>query len=213
MSAVPTSKKRERQSASQVPARHSGEGRRNPESLLSPHLPNLNGKDAASERVVESGVVPLRCVSSKIADGSHNPPPKQASGVPMLSARNISEMGVTFDDFRFITEEAFELERKRVDLLPDDVLLTIVGSIGRTAVVPESPRQFAIQRSVAMIRPRGMDSKFCMYQLQSDRVQKWLREHARGSAQQGVYLKTLANLPMLVVPPSKQRQIVAEIEK
>jgi type I restriction enzyme S subunit len=201
-------KKRERQSASQAPARHSGEGR-NPE--LAPNLPEPSEGDAANESAI--GMVPLKRVSSKIADGSHNPPPKQASGVPMLSARNISEVGIAFDDFRFITREAFELERKRVDLLPGDVLLTIVGSIGRAAVVPESSRQFAIQRSVAMIRPRGLDSKFCMYQLRSDRVPKWLREHARGSAQQGVYLKTLANLPMLVVPLAMQHQIVAEIEK
>jgi type I restriction enzyme, S subunit len=156
---------------------------------------------------------PLREVARKIVDGSHNPPPKQESGFPMLSARNVGWSTIEFSEFRYIAKDAFEAERKRADLQPDDVLLTIVGTIGRAAVIPQSAEQFALQRSVAMIRPNGMDSKFCMYQFLSERVQKWLRDSARGSAQQGVYLKTLGTLPMLVAPLPEQRRIVAEIEK
>lgn len=212
MSTEATRKKRERQSAGPAPARRSVAGRNLvPSSSAHPDI----GRAAAEpeEATAAWREELLKDVASKIADGSHNPPPKQQDGVPMLSARNISANGIEFDEFRFITQEAFEAERKRVDFQPGDVLLTIVGSIGRTAVVPELSRQFAIQRSVAMIRPQGLDSKFCMYQLQSERVQKWLRDRARGSAQQGVYLKTLANLPMLIAPLADQLQIVAEIEK
>ncbi len=131
----------------------------------------------------------------------------------MLSARNVGWGTIEFSKFRYIAEDAFEAERKRANVEPDDVLLTIVGSIGRAAVIPKSAEQFALQRSVAMIRPNGLDSRFCMYQLLSDRVQRWLRNAARGSAQQGVYLKTLGTLPMLVAPLPEQRRIVAEIEK
>ena len=155
----------------------------------------------------------LKDVSRKIVDGSHNPPPKQEMGFPMLSARNIAWGAIEFSEFRYIEKDAFEAERKRADLQPDDVLLTIVGTIGRAAVIPQAAGQFALQRSVAMIRPNGLDSKFCMFQLLSERVQKWLRDSARGSAQQGVYLKTLGTLPMLVAPLPEQRRIVAEIEK
>ena len=156
---------------------------------------------------------PLKDVARKIVDGSHNPPAKQKTGFPMLSARNVAWGAIEFNEFRYITKDAFEAERKRADLQPDDVLLTIVGTIGRAAVIPKSAEQFALQRSVAMIRPNGLDSKFCMFQLLSERVQEWLRSSARGSAQQGVYLKTLGTLPMLVAPFPEQRRIVAEIEK
>ncbi|HEX8834259.1 MAG TPA: restriction endonuclease subunit S, partial [Abditibacteriaceae bacterium] len=157
--------------------------------------------------------VSLREVAEKIVDGSHNPPAKQETGIPMLSARNIAVGAIEYSGFRYISPEAFETENKRTDLRAGDVLLTIVGTIGRAAVIPESAEPFALQRSVAMIRARELDSKFLMYQLLSETVQKWLRAHARGSAQQGVYLKTLGTLPILIAPLDEQRGIVAEIEK
>ena len=155
----------------------------------------------------------LGSITEKIVDGSHNPPPKQPNGYPMLSARNIEWAHIVFTDFRYISKEAFEAEQKRVDLKPGDVLLTIVGTIGRAAVIPDRAQAFALQRSVARLRPKGINSKFCMYQLLSDSVQNWLRNSARGSAQQGVYLKTLSSLPILVAPIEEQYQIVEEIEK
>jgi type I restriction enzyme, S subunit len=152
-------------------------------------------------------------ITEKIVDGSHNPPPKQSSGFPMLSARNVGIGAIEFDQFRYITKEAFELERKRADLRAGDVLLTIVGTIGRAAVIPETGQNFALQRSVAMIRSRELLPKFCMYQFLSPRVQNWLKANARGSAQQGIYLKTLGTLPMFVPRVDEQQRIVAEIEE
>ena len=67
----------------------------------------------------------------------------------MLSARNISWGKIEFNNYRYITKEAFEDEHKRVDIQPGDVLLTIVGTIGRAAVVPEGHEQFALQRQFA----------------------------------------------------------------
>ena len=49
----------------------------------------------------------LRDAVTKLVDGSHNPPPKQERGMPMLSARNIENNRIVFDAFRFITDESF----------------------------------------------------------------------------------------------------------
>ncbi|MGH7788041.1 MAG: restriction endonuclease subunit S [Candidatus Binatia bacterium] len=153
-------------------------------------------------------------VAIKIVDGSHNPPPRSSEGLPMLSARNVLDGEITFDKPRLISQHAFSAERTRVAPQPGDVLLTIVGTIGRAAVVRESVAPFALQRSVALIRPAAsLSSKFCMLQLASQRMQSWLTERARGSAQQGIYLRTLSDLPIWIAPRDEQDRIVAEIEK
>ena len=103
---------------------------------------------------------PLSEVCSRIADGSHNPPKATDTGFPMLSARNIQERRINFDDFRFISEEDFTTEHARTDIATGDVLLTIVGTIGRTAVVKEGIEPFALQRSVAVLKPQAVDSKY-----------------------------------------------------
>ena len=95
----------------------------------------------------------LRDVVTKLVDGSHNPPPKQDSGKPMLSARNIDHGLVNFDAYRFISNESFVLEHARTRIAAGDVLLTIVGTIGRAAVVPDKLAPFALQRSVAVLSP------------------------------------------------------------
>lgn len=156
----------------------------------------------------------LREVVTKLVDGSHNPSPKQDTGLPMLSARNIDRGQVLFDDYRLISESAFASENARTRIAPGDVLLTIVGTIGRTAVVPEGSQPFSLQRSVAVLTPSAnLLPKFLCYQLQSPAIQKHFEANARGTAQKGVYLRTLGQTPVVLPPVDVQREIVAELEK
>lgn len=152
-------------------------------------------------------------VTSKLVDGSHNPPPKQAVGLPMLSARNIENGSIIFDDYRFITEQAFFTEDKRTSISAGDILLTIVGAIGRTAVVPEALEPFTLQRSVAVITPVRLHPKYLMFQFQSPVMQRYFEANARGTAQKGVYLKTLGATSIRIAPLNEQHRIVAKIEE
>jgi type I restriction enzyme S subunit len=132
----------------------------------------------------------------------------------MLSARNVEQGRIVFDDFRFISNDAFVSENARTRITPGDVLLTIVGTIGRSAVVPEGLGPFALQRSVAVLAPKpDLLPKFLSYQLQSPRIQRHFETNARGTAQKGVYLKTLGETPIIVPRIGEQHEIVAEIEK
>ena len=157
--------------------------------------------------------LPLGKIITKLVDGSHNPPSKRESGVPMLSARNILNNQIIFEEYRFISDEDFEREHARTRISPGDVLLTIVGTIGRSAVVPAGAKRFALQRSVAVLTPAGLLPKYLMYQLQAPVLQRYFERNARGTAQKGVYLKTLGQTPILVAPLRQQEIIVAEIEK
>jgi type I restriction enzyme S subunit len=157
--------------------------------------------------------VSLKAIITKLVDGSHNPPSKRESGVPMLSARNILNGQILFEEYRLISEEDFEKEHTRTRISPGDVLLTIVGTIGRSAVVPASAQRFSLQRSVAVITPTGVLPKYLMYQFQAPFLQRYFEKNARGTAQKGVYLKTLSQTPILVAPLGQQQRIVAEIEK
>jgi len=131
--------------------------------------------------------VRLRELVSKLVDGSHNPPMKQADGLPMLSAVNVFDNQIHFSSYRLIHPDDFAVEDCRTRIEAGDVLLTIVGAIGRAAVVPTNIRRFTLQRSVAVISPILIDSKFLMYQLESPRLASFFKVNARGTAQKGVY--------------------------
>jgi type I restriction enzyme S subunit len=157
--------------------------------------------------------IPLKDITLKIVDGSHNPPRKQDNGMPMLSARNINNNQINFDIYRLISEKDFEHEHNRTRITPGDVLLTIVGTIGRSAIVPDGIKPFTLQRSVAVLTLKNIVPKYLMYQLQAPFFQRHLKKVAKGTAQKGVYLRTLGQSTVRVAPLNEQKRIVAEIEK
>lgn len=155
----------------------------------------------------------LKDITTKISDGSHNPPPKQEFGVPMLSGRNIKNGKINFDEYRYITESEFQSEIKRTPIEAGDILLTIVGTIGETAVVPENSPKFAIQRSVALLKPQ-ISSFYLKYYLDSPIAFSYYKKNEKGTAQKGIYLETLKNMIIkLPIDKDAQQKIVAEIEK
>ena len=153
----------------------------------------------------------LGSVADKISDGTHNPPPNSLKGIPLLSAKNIFDYTIDFESTnRWITEEQWERENKRTDIKKDDVLLTIVGSIGRTAVVSDS--KFALQRSVAVISSKIAMSKYISYYLSSPYMSSFLNENAKGTAQKGFYLAALNAISFPLPPLAEQQRIINRIE-
>ena len=153
-------------------------------------------------------------ICTRITDGSHNPPQGIShSEYLMLSSKNIYDDEITLDDPRFLSAENYETENKRTQISTGDILLTIVGTVGRAAVVPNSIKNICLQRSVAVIKPKSdlVDSRFLMYQLQSMRTQ--LEQEARGVAQKGIYLKQVENLQIKVPSLDEQLRVVKKLDK
>lgn len=127
-------------------------------------------------------------VCEKLTDGSHNPPKGILhSNYVMLSSQNVYNDKLVLDDVRFLHEDDFLREDKRTCVREGDVLLTIVGTIGRSAVFTQNIN-VTLQRSVAVLRPHiNIISRFLMYCLIGKNT--LLNEEAHGIAQKGIYLK------------------------
>ena len=153
-------------------------------------------------------------LADRITDGSHNPP----KGVPhsdylMLSSKNVFDDDFHYEAPRYLTADQFKQEDKRTSIAPGDVLLTIVGTIGRSAVVPLGAPPITLQRSVAVIRPSRecVVPRFLMYSFISRSAE--LNGQARGVAQKGIYLESLRDLPITVPPLIEQQRIVDVLDE
>lgn len=152
-------------------------------------------------------------VTTKISDGSHNPPKGiDYSEYPMLSSKNVFFDCFNYDSPRYLSKEEFDLENKRTDISDGDILLTIVGTVGRTCCVKNPFIPFVLQRSVAVLKPKRsiIESRFLMYALHS--LSDFWNIEAKGVAQKGIYLKQLATVPIPVPPLAEQERIVAELD-
>lgn len=150
-------------------------------------------------------------ICGRIVDGSHVPPKPVSSGLPMLSAKNIQNRQLMFDEYRLIDEKEFAREHARTNISGGDVLLTIVGAIGRTVVVPVGTRPFTLQRSVAVLKPKLADSHFVSYALESPTLQKYLSDNAKGTAQKGIYLQALSQVEIPLAPLNEQKRIAEKL--
>ena len=149
--------------------------------------------------------VNLENVCTKITDGSHNPPKGiDFSNYPMLSSQNINQQ-INFSNVRYLNEADFLRENKRTQVAKGDILVTIVGTIGRSVVVQDEI--ITLQRSVAVIKPNSnMNSYYINQYLKSETAQKQFSSKAHGSSQKGVYLGDLKKLQIPTPPIELQNQ-------
>jgi type I restriction enzyme, S subunit len=145
-----------------------------------------------------------------LKDGTHGTHISFDNGIPMLSAKDVSNGKISFDNEpRFISIEDYKKIHKNYSIKPDDVLLTVVGTLGRTAIVKTDVR-FTVQRSVAILRAgRKILTEYLYFSLQSDRVQQTLLTRANASAQAGIYLGELARIEVTLPAIEEQKKIAS----
>ncbi|MCC4104242.1 restriction endonuclease subunit S [Serratia ureilytica] len=151
-------------------------------------------------------------ICSKLTDGSHNPPKDNGSGYPMLSSQNIQNGLIDFDNpSRYVCEDDFIKENGRTLVKKDDILLTIVGSLGRSAVVNDNTK-FSLQRSVAVLTT-GLHSSYLSDYFKSMTAQLYFIENGKGTAQKGIYLGQLSQMLVPVPSLTEQKRIVYKIQE
>ncbi len=151
-------------------------------------------------------------VCERITDGSHNPPQGvEKSHNYMLSSQNVQNGYLDMSSVRYLSDESFKKENQRTQAKKGDVLLTIVGTIGRTCILDGTEGNITFQRSVAILKPsKEINSRFLMYFLLSQNSK--LNSTAQGAAQKGIYLKQLGNLELHYPPLSEQKEIVEYLD-
>ena len=130
-----------------------------------------------------------------VRDGTHGSFKDVEIGIPLLSAKDIFDGKININEnSRLISIDDYNTIHKNYELTKGDILLTIVGTIGRTAMV-NMDEKFTLQRSVAILRVNEQISyNFLYYYIQTSAFQNRLKSVVNQSAQGGVYLNSLKKL-------------------
>lgn len=148
----------------------------------------------------------LSDITTFIKDGTHGTHKDIPGGIPLLSAKDIYNNKVNIPvDCRRISYEDYSNIHKKYIIQKNDILLTIVGTIGRAASVSDMNRRFTVQRSVSIIRVNSENiSKYILNYINFYKYQNQLDRLVNASAQGGIYLGTLG--ATLIVIPDKEEQ-------
>jgi type I restriction enzyme S subunit len=148
-------------------------------------------------------------IASLIKDGTHGTHKDSTIGnYYLLSAKNIVDGLIKIEESdRKISKEDFDSIYKNYNLKIDDILLTIVGTIGRTAMWKDNITNVAFQRSVAFLRFEKHLPEFIYQLFNQEKFQAELLKRQVVSAQPGIYLGDLAKIKINIPIIEEQRKI------
>lgn len=146
-----------------------------------------------------------------IKDGTHGTHQDAEDGPFLLSAKNIKNGVIIWDETdRKISEDEYEKIHSKFKLQNNDVLLTIVGSIGETAILKDISG-ITFQRSVAFLRSsEELSSEFLYSEIQTPKFQKELDCRKSTSAQPGIYLGDLSEIPFAYSKDKDEQKKIGE---
>jgi len=113
----------------------------------------------------------------------------------------------------YISAEKFA-EMIRYHVTPNDVLVSVMGTVGRIAVVPESAEPGIINPRLVRYRPdfNKIRARYVQLAMQASPSQTQLAEGAKGTTMEGLNMQILGRLLILVPPLQEQDAILKNVD-
>lgn len=148
--------------------------------------------------------------SRGISYGIVQPGSHADGGVPIVRVNNIRRGRIATEDALRVQPE-IEARYERSRLRGGEVLLTLVGSLGESAIVPDELTGWNVARAVGIIPVlAGVGPRWVELCLRSALIQHYIRTWATTTVQATFNLRDLARLP-IPMPPETERRAIALI--
>lgn len=139
------------------------------------------------------------------------------NGVGFLRAENVAGFDcLDKRNLKYVDEETHQDFLQRSILQTNDVLITIAGTLGRTALVREKDLPLNANQAVALIRPiecDDIDLMFLIYALNCPLIQKELLVQRKITAIPNLTLEIISDCFIPLPPLAEQKRIVAKLEQ
>lgn len=148
-----------------------------------------------------------------ICYGVVQPGDDKERGVPLVRVCDLDQGRIDWTAIRTVTPEiAAQYDRSRIK--DGDVLVSVVGTIGRVAVAREVPANCNIARAVARIRPKSerASSEWLSIALQAPQVQERFMADSREVARKTLNISLLKEVKIPDISSEFQAEIVRRIE-
>jgi type I restriction enzyme S subunit len=134
-------------------------------------------------------------------------------GISVLGIDNVVQNRFNWGKRRFITEEKYS-KLKRYTVFTGDVLISIMGTVGRTAVVPENIGLAINTKHLAALTIDDLiaNSEFISFSLKSNpHILRQIEQRGKGAIMTGLNLTIIKSLELRLPPIKLQNQFAEKI--
>ena len=132
---------------------------------------------------------------SDVRDGTHDSPIYQNQGIPLVTSKNLTENGLDFSNVSLISQEDYEEINKRSKVESGDILLGLIGTIGKPVLVKAGG--YAI-KNVGLIKELlEVKNEFLLPLLQSNIFETYVSRKNTGNTQKFLALDGLRSFEFL----------------
>jgi type I restriction enzyme M protein len=137
-----------------------------------------------------------------------------ANAIPFLRIQNISAGEILTNDVKYIKPEIHEGLLLRSQLQAGDVLLTITGRVGTSAVVPNDLPPANINQHIARLRPRqGISPDYISAFLNSELGQLQCLRYSTGTTRIAMDYDAIRNIRVPLPSQEIQQQVVQTVNQ
>jgi type I restriction enzyme S subunit len=193
-----------------VPARQAGDAKQAlyPEAAEPKHGINVEIPSRWALVSVEAATRAER----PIAYGVLQPGPDVDGGVPLVRVCDVADGRVDQGSLKHVAP-GVTAQYPRTRLRGGEVLLTIVGTIGRTGIVPSDLAGANVARAVAVLTPQpAVRAEWLELCLREERMRQLLTGSAREVARKTLNLEQLRDCAMLVPPLDEQDEAISIVQ-
>ena len=148
----------------------------------------------------------------KIGYGIVQPGQNILDGVPVIKVNNLITGLHSKDELDVTTKENDE-KYSRTRLEGGELIVSVVGTVGKTAIVPKSFRGCNLVRAVAMIDIKeNWLSKWVKYYIDSPAGQAYIEQNLNTTVQATLNIKTLVDMPIPFPKEDEMRKIVTILD-
>jgi type I restriction enzyme S subunit len=153
-------------------------------------------------------------IAEQVTDGEHLTPERTTEGIKLLSARNVRDGYIDFENVDYIGIDEYERIRRRCNPSRGDILISCSGTIGRVASV-ETDERFSLVRSAALVRPKSaaIRTKFLEHYLRTPALKTRMLRRANASSQANLFQGQIRELPVYVPPVELQDTFVRTVAR
>ncbi len=139
-----------------------------------------------------------------VRDGTHDSPKEKPIGKPLITSKHIKLNYLDFDNAYLISEEDFEKINQRSKVDTNDILISMIGTIGLIYLEQSDLVNYAI-KNIGLLKT-SQNTQWIIYTylwLKSNIGRNFLDEHSSGSTQEYVSLGSLRSIHFKKPPKNK----------